>query len=118
MQSSQSSERPDELQNSSASELYAKEPSPDEKAGHPTTPLIAQETAKERSSSTAHTAEKDVQAPMLCIEGINQIVLVLQPDESMQYMLFSEERALRDAAAKQAALEANELGLVSTCTIS
>lgn len=55
-----------------------------------------------------------MQAAVPCIEGINQIVLVLQPDESMQYMLFSEERALRDAAAKQAALEAKELGLVST----
>ena len=47
-----------------------------------------------------------------CIRGINQVVLVLQPDESTQYVLLSEERALREAAAKQAALEAAEQGLV------
>lgn len=115
MQSSQSSDRADQCRNSSASEHCAKTPSLTEKAGHPTTPLMAEETAKEISSSTAHTGQKNVQAAVPCIEGINQIVLVHQPDESMQYMLLSEERALRDAAAKQAALEAKELGLVSTC---
>ena len=47
------------------------------------------------------------------VTGINQVVLVLQPDESTQYMLLSEDRALRDAAAKQAALEAQEKGLVN-----
>ena len=47
------------------------------------------------------------------VRGINQVVLVLQPDESTQYMLFSEDRALRDAAAEQAALEAQEKGLVN-----
>ena len=114
MQSSQSSDRADEPWNSSASEHCAKTRSRNKKSGHPTTPLIAEETLKGRSSSTAHTGQKDVQAAVTCIEGINQLVLVLQPDESMQYMLFSEERALRDAAAKQAALEAKELGLVST----
>ena len=47
------------------------------------------------------------------VTGINQVVLVLQPDESTQYMLLSEDRALRDAAAKQAAMEAQEKGLVN-----
>ena len=54
-------------------------------------------------------------AAQLClppVTGINQVVLVLQPDESTRYMLLSEDRALRDAAAKQAALEAQEKGLV------
>ena len=52
------------------------------------------------------------------VTGINQVVLVLQPDESTQYMLFSEDRALRDAAVKQAALEAQEKGLVSPCAFA
>ena len=52
------------------------------------------------------------------VTGINQVVLVLQPDESAQYMLFSEDRALRDAAAKQAALEAQEKGLVNSSALA
>ena len=56
----------------------------------------------------SQSADSDMQ----CVHGINQVVLVLQPDDSTQYMLLSEERALREAAAKQAALEAEEQGLV------
>ena len=52
------------------------------------------------------------------VTGINQVVLVLQPDESAQYMLFSEDRALRDAAAKQALLEAQEKGLVNSSALA
>ena len=63
-------------------------------------------------TDTAHESSQPAEPDTNCIQGINQVVLVLQPDDSTQYMLLSEERALREAAAKQAALEAEEQGLV------
>ncbi|CAL5223639.1 g6183 [Coccomyxa viridis] len=60
----------------------------------------------------AHRTFQPEEHDTCSVRGINQVVLVLQPDESTQYVLLSEERALREAAAKQAALEAAEQGLV------
>ena len=64
-------------------------------------------------SEAAQEVSQSEENEISCVRGINQLVLVLQPDNSTQYVLLSEERALREAAAKQAALEAAEQGLVS-----
>ena len=67
-----------------------------------------------KNADAAEQRDQPADSATCCIRGINQVVLVLQPDESTQYMLLSEERALREAAAKQAAMEAAEQGLVRT----
>ena len=64
------------------------------------------------NADAAEEADQLAEPALCCIHGINQVVLVIQPDDSTQYMLLSEEKALREAAAKQAALEAAEQGLV------
>ena len=81
---------------------------------NPATECISKDSQPDHDSCSA-VSEPGCPAARPCpppVTGINQVVLVLQPDESTQYMLFSEDRALRDAAAKQAALEAQEKGLV------
>lgn len=64
------------------------------------------------SADAAHEMNHSADCDNCCVRGINQVVLVLQPDDSTQYVLLSEERALREAAAEQAARDAAEQGLV------
>jgi len=93
-----------------------KEKSTQHTAAHASPEIGTQEGSSSSSSSTCnnfiHSMSQSADSDMQCVHGINQVVLVLQPDDSTQYMLLSEERALREAAAKQAALEAEEQGLV------
>ena len=85
-----------------------------EESGHCTLHSSDEKVGGETDSSTvdAEADSKQALVPMPCIQGINQVALVLQPDGSTQYMLLSEDRALREAAAKQAARAAEEQGLV------